>query len=653
MRFAFDCRQWAVRLGTVAALIVAPAALGWAQDTAPKPAEESTAPAGVGLEQRTTDPVVITANKVDTPVSQTGAAITVITENDFKTYHYQTVGEALLNVPGVEIRRSGSLGKTTSISIRGASANQVQVLLDGVRVKSPTLGQAELADISPDLIERIEVVRGPQSTLYGADAIGGVVNIITKKGRGTPFSATLEEQVGNYGTWINRGSASGQWKILDYSIAGSYAESDGQFEPHDNSDQKALSGRIGLTLPFNSTLAFIARWNKTDTDLPVKFVCCGPLPVQPVIDVNQQQQSETLTVALEGRTRPVEWWESRGRISYFENSQGFQDPVDPGSDFDFPFFAQINVQRREAEWINAFHLGKWSTSTVGLEYIQEEGENKNVFKSRTRTRSAFFEQQLRFFDRLFITGGVRVDDHSTFGTQVTERGSVAFMIKETATRLRGGAGTGFRAPTLNDLFFPAFSNPELRPETSFSWEAGLDQTLWGERIRLGLTYFYNKFEDLIRFVPINDFPFVAAINVARARTEGVEATGEIDILPNLVGSLNYTFTDSEDLGTDRWLTREPQHRWNIGLTWEPIRRLSLFTQIHVVTRQFESAQVGYNRGHTRVDIGGTFRAVDRYGWLQSLDLTVRVNNVLNEGYAEVRGFPALGTAFLLGVRAAF
>ncbi len=652
MRFAFDWRYVAVGLGTMAALVIAPALEGWAQDTASKSAGEGAADAGATPEQRTSDPVVITANKVDTPVSQTGAAVTVITENDFKTYHDQTVGEALLNVPGVEIRRSGSLGKTTSISIRGASANQVQVLLDGVRVKSPTLGQAELADISPDLIERIEVVRGPQSTLYGADAIGGVVNIITKKGKGTPFSATLEEQVGNYATWINRGSASGQYKILDYSIAGSYAESNGQFK-NDNSVQKALSGRIGLTLPFNSTLAFIARWNKTDTDLPGKFVCCGPLPIEPLIDVNQQQQSETLTLNLEARTMPVEWWESRGRISYFENSQGFQDPVDPGYDFDFPFFAQINVQRREAEWINAFRIGKWSTSTVGLEYIHEEGENKGTFKNQTHTKSVFFEQQLRFFDRLFISGGVRVDDHSTYDTHVTERGSVAFMIKETATRLRGGAGTGFRTPTLNDLFFPGFSNPELRPETSFSWEVGLDQTFWGERIRLGFTYFYNRFDDLIRFVPINTFPFVAAINVARARTEGVEATGEIDILRNLVGTVNYTFTDSEDLSTDRWLAREPQHRWNFGLTWEPIRRLQLFTQIHVVTRQFESAAVGYNSGHTRVDIGGTFRALDKHGWLQSLDLTLRVNNLFNESYAEVRGFPALGTAFLFGARAGF
>ena len=603
-------------------------------------------------EPKKVDPVVITATKVDTPASQIGAAITVIPGDDFQTYHYTSIGDALRTVPGVEIRQSGSFGKTTSVSIRGANPSQVQVLVDGVPVKSPTLGQAELVDIAPDLIERIEVVRGPQSTLYGADAIGGVINVITKKGGGKVIQGSIEEQVGNYGTWVNRGTGYGQWSFIDYSFAGSYTESNGQFK-HDNADQKALSGRIGLTLPGNSSLAFVARWNRTDTDLPVKFVCCGPLPVEPLIDVNAQQQSETLILSLEGKTRPVPWWESRARISRYENAQGFQDPADPGYDFDFPQHSQVDVERREAEWINSFFLGTWSTSTVGLQYRHEEGDNKGVFKSATHTKSFFFEQQLRFFDRIFLTGGVRIDDNSQFGTHTTPRGSAAFVIKETGTRIRGSAGAGFRAPSLNELFFPGFSNPDLQPETSFSWDAGVDQTLWSERIRLGLTVFYNKFDNLIRFVPTNTFPFVAAINVARARAAGVEFTGEADLLKNLVASVNYTYTDSEDLSTDRWLTREPQHRWNIGITWEPIRRLQLFTQIHVVTRQFESEQVGFNRGHTRVDVGGSYRVVDKYGVLQFLDLTARVNNILNEGYAEVRGFPALGTAFLLGARAGF
>src|SRR5262249_55229851 len=183
----------------------------------------------LGQEQKAVEPVVVTATKVATPSEQIGASISVVNGDDFQTYLYPTVDEALRNVPGVEIRRSGSYGKTSSITIRGANANQVQVLVDGVRVKSPTLGQVDLSDLSPDLIERIEIVRGPQSTLYGADAIGGVVNIITRKGSGGPFQASVQQEVGNYDTLASRATVSGAWKILNYAFAASHFESNGQF----------------------------------------------------------------------------------------------------------------------------------------------------------------------------------------------------------------------------------------------------------------------------------------------------------------------------------------------------------------------------------------------------------------------------------------
>ncbi len=304
--------------------------------------------------------------------------------------------------------------------------------------------------------------------------------------------------------------------------------------------------------------------------------------------------------------------------------------------------------------MNSFFLGKWSTSTVGLEYRREEGENKGVFHTATETSSAFFEQQVRFFERLFITGGFRVEDNSVFGTNTTGRGSVAFVIKETGTRLHGSAGMGFRAPTFNDLFFPDFGNPNLQPEKSLSYDAGVDQNLWKDRIRLGLTYFQINFSNLITCcVPLPTAPFGGPINVGRARSAGIEFFSEVDLLPNLVASLNYTYTDSENLATDRPLPREPRHRWNIGLTWEPISRLSLFTQVHVVSEQFEPFGEVYNSGYTRVDVGGTWRILERMGWLQKLEMTARISNLLNEGYAEVRGFPAPGINALVGLRASF
>ena len=605
------------------------------------------------LEAKRVDPVVVTATPVATPAEQLGASVSVVDGEDFQTYHYPTVDEALRSVPGVEIRRSGAYGKTSSVTIRGANANQVQVLVDGLRVKSPTLGQVDLSDLSPDLIERIEVIRGAQSTLYGADAIGGVVNIITRRGTGGPIQASVQQEVGNYDTLVSRATVHGAWKILHYALSASHFESNGQFQ-NDETDTNAVSARFGATLPWDSTLDFIFRYNKNDIGVPVKGVFPGPQPIHPIINRNARSQSETTIFSLEGKTRPVPWWETRGRVGRYENSAGFQDPVDPGVAFDSPVFSQVNVERREAEWVNSFLIGKWSTSSVGLEHRREIGESRNTFRAVSETESVFFEQQLRFFERLFLTGGFRVEDNSVWGTTTTERGSLAFLIKETGTRLRGSAGTGFRAPTFNDLFFPGFGNPVLQPEESLSYDFGVDQKLWNNRIRLGLTYFQNEFKNLITCcIPIPTAPFGGPFNVGRARSAGVEFTSEVDVLPNLVASLNYTYTDSENLATDRLLPREPRHRWNIGLTWEPIAKLSLFTQVHVVTEQLEAFGEVYNSGHTRVDVGGTWRILERMGLLKKLELTARIQNLLNEGYAEVRGFPALGINALVGVRASF
>src|SRR6267142_4440489 len=201
------------------------------------------------LPPRDLDPVVITATKLETRAEQLGASVTVVPGDDVQRYHYETVEDVLRTVPGVEVRRLGGYGKLSTISIRGANPNQVQVLVDGVRVKSPTSGQADLSDISPELIDRIEVIRGAQSTLYGADAMGGVINIITKKGKG-PISATVEGAAGNYDTLLGRASTSGAYKLLDYALSVSHLESNGQFR-NDDSEKMAFNVRLGLTLPWD------------------------------------------------------------------------------------------------------------------------------------------------------------------------------------------------------------------------------------------------------------------------------------------------------------------------------------------------------------------------------------------------------------------
>src|SRR2546427_3472431 len=249
--------------------------------------------AAYAQEPKKLDPVIVTATKTETPAEQLGASVSVVTEDDFKTYHYETVEDALRTVPGVEIRRSGSVGKLSSISIRGANPNQVQILIDGVRVKSPLSGQVDLSDVSPELIDRIEVIRGAQSTLYGADAMGGVINIITKKGKG-PISATVEGAAGNYDTYQGRASTSGAYKLLDYAFSISHLESNGQFR-NDDSEKRAFNALLGLSLPWDSALAFIYRYKPDDIGLPIKVISTSPppLPIVPNIDVNNRLYRQT------------------------------------------------------------------------------------------------------------------------------------------------------------------------------------------------------------------------------------------------------------------------------------------------------------------------------------------------------------------------
>jgi vitamin B12 transporter len=625
-----------------------------------------TAPA-VGQEERRLEPVVITATKIETPAERLGATVTVITEEEVELHRWETLGDALRSVPGVDIQRSGSLGKTTSIRIRGATPQQVQVLVDGVRVKSPTTGSAELADIAVDQIERIEIVRGPQSTLYGADAIGGVVNIITKRGRG-PFSSYTSLEAGNYGTHRERAGFSGSAGIFDYSLSGSWLGSDGQFD-NDGLKQGALSTRMGVTLPANGHLGLSVRYTDTESELPMDGLT--PTAQSPffVLDPNAEQHSETLTVALEWTHKPVEWFEMRARYGQFWNWLTFRDPATSADtaagNLDELFGelrSQIDVERRETELLLAWHAGKWNTLTLGGEYVAEFGTNDSVsggvptqLDEHLQTISWFVQDELRLLERLILSGGLRGDDHSRFGSVTTGRAGAVLLIREIGSKLRATWGEGFRAPTINDLFFPRFSNPDLQPERSESWDVGFDQRFWRDRIRLGFTYFHNLYKDLIQLTfdgsqcpPGN--PFGCPINVGRARTEGIEATGALDLLETLTVSGTYTYTDSEDLATGRPLRRFPRHRGTGGLTWEPIKELSLFAEAEVVSSQFEGEGLPSNPGYYHIDVGGTWRILPRRGAAPGLDFTVRVNNATDQDYMEVLGFPALGVNFLAGLQ---
>ncbi len=605
------------------------------------------------------EPLVVTATMVETPQERLDAAVTVITGEELESHHYETVGDALRQGAGVEVQRSGGPGKLTTIRIRGASSGQVLVLIDGVRMNSPTAGNFDFSDVSIDQIERIEIVRGPQSTIYGADAIGGVVNIITKRGRGA-FSATASSEAGNYDALRERFGFGGSYKVFDYQISGSWFESNGQFR-NDGSEQRAVTGRVGLTLPANGYLSLSTRYNLTKTDLPID----ATIPTSPffLLDPDSKQQSETTTLSLQWEQKPVSWYGLRVRVGQFWNTFGFQDPFTAGDvaagNFDtVSIVSQIDTQRREVELLNHFHAGKWTTLSLGLEQRSEFGRSRSDiggipsrFSKEINTFSVFLQDELRLFDRLFLSGGRRYEDNDVFGSVTTHRAGIVLLVKETDSKLRASWGEGFRAPTINDLFFPGFGNPDLKPERSESWDAGVEQKLWKNRIRLGATYFENKFSDLIQFRLVGS-QFLPE-NVAKAWTEGVEFTSATDVLDTLLLTANYTYTNTKDLTTKQPLRRIAPHVYNFGVTWDPLRALSLFTQVNVVSSQFEAEGFPRNPGYHRIDVGGTYRIAEKRGPFPALELTARINNVTDARIFEAFGFRNLGINALAGLQARY
>jgi vitamin B12 transporter len=613
----------------------------------PVTAQEAARPPA---EVRQAEPVVVTATRSEEPLEQVGASVTVVPEETMRAQEHRTVDDVLRAVPGVEVQRSGSLGKLTTIRIRGADPRQVQVLVDGVRVKSLTSGDFDFADLALDDIERIEVLRGPQSTLYGADAIGGVVNVITRRGRGAP-SAFLDVEAGNYDTYRERAGASGEVGPWNFSLGVSRLDFGGQFD-NDAHDLTHVNARVGYALPNRGEVSLVGRFADARRGIPFATVF-------PDFDPNREQDDQLLLLSLDWRQPWTDLYESTLRLSSVDQALTFRDRPDPAHPFGLR--SDIETVRREVEWYHRVTLASIDTVTVGAEYRNERGQNQGLLERTVDSWALVLQNQLRLFERLFLTAGLRHDGNSAFEDKTTARAALSYLLRATDTRLKASWGQGFRAPTFNELFFPGFppcgpfGNPALRPEESESWDAGIEQHLWERRVRLGATYFRNDFEELIQTVLLDPVNFCSqAQNVGRARTQGVEVEASVAPVEGLVIALAYTHTDTEDRSTGQPLRRFAPNRLAVTVTWEPWAGLSLAGEVLVSSSQLEAPGQPRNPGHTVVNAAASYRLpVRRWGPLSGITLHVRVGNLLNEDYAEVAGFPALGTHVVAGVRATF
>jgi vitamin B12 transporter len=456
---------------------------------------------------------------------------------------------------------------------------------------------------------------------------------------------------GNYTTFRERAGVSGSTGPWSYSLGVSRLDFEGQFD-NDEHRVTSVNARLGYALPNNGELSLVGRYQNGSLGIPFATVF-------PDFDPNREQDQQLALLSLEWRQPWTPIWEHRLRVSGVDETLTLRDQPDPAHPFAFD--SDISSRRLETEWYHFIKPVPWNTITLGAEYRTEVGEVKGNYRKTADSWALVLQDQIALFDRLFLTGGVRYDGSNVFEDQPTGRVAASYLLKQTDTRFKASWGQGFRAPTFNELFFPAFppcpafGNPNLKPEESNSWDGGVEQHLWGRRVRLGVTYFRTDFTDLIQSTLIDSVNFCfQAQNIGKARSEGVEVEASVTPVDGLVLALAYTYTDSEDLTTGNPLPRVAPNALAVTGTWEPLPGLTLSGEVLVMSSQFEAPGQPRNPGYTVVNAAAAYRLpIKRWGVLSNIALHVRVTNLFNESYSEVAGFPALGTHVVAGIRANF
>ncbi|MGL4727128.1 MAG: TonB-dependent receptor plug domain-containing protein [Bosea sp. (in: a-proteobacteria)] len=622
--------------------------------------------------------VTVTADRVPTSIQRTGSAITVLPGAEIAKASQGSLTDALRQVPGLDIAETGGPGSTATIRLRGANSGQTLVLVDGVRVNdsSGPSGEFDTSIIAPGLIDRIEVLRGPQSALYGSDAIGGVVNIITKKGRGAP-SFSLRTEAGSYRTISTIATAAGTIGDWNYALSGSAMRSEGfsrygyrigrlesrlgKFEK-DAMTRFGGFGRIGYD-PGNG-FRFDVGVTRTETrsEYDAAF---GTFPDTPSLgkktftQVSAKAELDTFDRML---THSIQLFANRTARVFYDSSFATLQPGNRRG-AETRTFSEFIGERLGAEYQGTLRMKQFGSLIFGGRVEKETvdtfdqnlapvmGLYRRGLTTDQTTRSAFALWQLPIGERLTFSFGGRHDGIENGDTFNTWRATAAYRILETDTKLRASAGTGGKAPTLFQRFSPQFGTANLESERSRGFDVGIDQRLFNGRVTASLTGFTNRYSDMIDFqVGRGCRPtqaFGCYVNVARAKTSGIEATAKAEVIEGLLSvSGNYTYLHAKDLATNLTLARRPQHNGRVALQITPLPGWLIEPSLVMVSGKFSSAAERDRLApYARLDV------YTEYQVNQTVKVHARVENATNARYQEVLNYGTTGRAAYAGLTA--
>jgi vitamin B12 transporter len=586
-------------------------------------------------EEKTLEEIVVTATKIEEPVGETTSDVRVIKEEDIKKTAVDFITDALRKVPELNLLQNGGVGKVATVLLRGGNSSQTLVMVDGVKVNSPTTGTFDFSGISVDDIERVEIVKGPQSTFYGSEAMAGVINIITKKGKGKPkIDASFES--GSFGTYKPSITVSGGDEKLDYRLTGSYFYTNGisaakTGTERDGYKNASISGKFGIRPSEKIDLEFTGKYYYDRNDLDA-FGQDDP---------NYIQYGNHHLISGRGRVFVTDNWEQVLLLSNVRDSLKYRDPDTSWNNSEF--ITALDT----ADWQHNFYLFSIYTLTAGIEYRKEKGEDVGSSDRSIWNNAFYLNNKLKLFNEtLVLNAGLRYDDHETFGSETTYRIGALYDISPIAIRIKCSYGTGFRAPTLNELYYKdpwgSKGNPDLRPEKSQSWEIGLEKEIIKERVSISVIYFNQDYKDLIQWKEIAPWIY-SSQNVARAEIRGIETNAKIRLKDYINIRAGYTYLDTEDKSTGQELPLRPKNKVNLSAEIS-IGKASLVTNYTFVGERFDSNLEKELSSYSLVNLSGNYNAT------KNIMLFGRIDNLFDEDYEEAGSYGTPGFSFFAGVK---
>ncbi|MCS6927582.1 MAG: TonB-dependent receptor, partial [Candidatus Binatia bacterium] len=584
-------------------------------------------------------------------------------EADIRELQAETVADVLRTVPGLGVVQSGSRGTATSVFIRGAESDQALVLIDGVEVNSPTAGAFDFSNLTTDNIERIEILRGSGGTLYGSQAVGGVINILTKKGEGTP-TASVSAEGGNGATHREVFTFSGSHGRVGLSGAASYLQSEGFRKFNDDYRNVSTNLRLDVTPVPQGWLRGFFRYSGAEVGLfNNNNFLAGP-------DPDARQRSDFVLLKGEWEHALARGLSYRLAGAYVRDNLRFFDAPDAFEPGSFTV-SRIPVELATGELQVNYAWRDLSLTTVGFEFEERSADVRSnssfgasAYDKSRNNFSYYLQEQLRLLhERLFIIGGLRVDDNEDFGSEVSPSWSLAYLVTRTGTKLKGGFAEGFRAPNFNELFFPHFGNPDLQPERSSEWNVGVEQALWGQRVVVEVAYFTRRVKGLIEAVLVDPQTFTfQAQNVGRVDVQGVEVIPTLRVLPGLTLSGNVTYLDF-DTQPGRRILRRPSTQGGVIVNYQRRRvrhaedLLTVTLNLRVVGgREDVEPPTGMfrrNPMYARTDVAVSYTFPSPLWPASQLTVYGKIVNLFDRSYQEVLGFRSPPLHYLAGVKVSF